>query len=158
MEIPTFLPMPVRRCRRLICVTRRETSCNMYGRITMYLPELTSVFRPLNRVFHQVARGSCRTFNPKVGGSSPPRPTTFFSSGWFSVVHAPPERFAAFGCGVYVRCAELGHRPAAGLWFLVPATKVRILVAQPRSFIRPSGRIFYSVFRFFASNRLTCFK
>ena len=43
------------------------------------------------------------TFNPKVAGSIPSRPTTFF-----------PVR-------VFDRTLTLGYRPTAGLWFLVPA-------------------------------------
>ena len=46
------------------------------------------------------------TFNPKVGGSSPPGPTTR-------------------------RAATLGRRPMAGLRFLVPTIGVRIPTPQP---------------------------
>ena len=48
------------------------------------------------------------TFNPKVAGSIPSRPT--ISPG------APAHR-AASGKG----SQTLGYRPTAGLWFLVPA-------------------------------------
>ena len=58
------------------------------------------------------------TFNPKVAGSIPSRPTTFLLARVF--VSYSVETFA-----------ELGHRPMAGLWFLVPAIGVRIPVTQP---------------------------
>ena len=59
-----------------------------------------SGFGPLAQLVEQ------GTFNPKVGGSSPPGPTT--------------------------RCATtLGRRPMAGLRFLVPTIGVRIPTPQP---------------------------